>query len=185
MIIRGTAAAALLTTVASRPVWASSRCSISGNLSGNLSGHDHGEPCELGSYSPGGWRNGAAQKKGLWQYVSPYAKQSSIGSLLGVDKLNVEINGKGKPSLTASSTIEQALAGGNHGWERQCAAAALNALLWQNLVELCESNPGNCSALKNVHDRFYFPFMLADIRAIYINGPGGGYPEVWENAQTL
>lgn len=182
-IIKGGVATALLTTVMSRPAWAST-CSISGNLSGNLSGQNEEEPCQQAIYSPGAWRNGSANSNGLWEFVAPYTKNSLVGDLLGVSEL-IPYQGSGTRQLQANSTIQQALGGGNHGWERQCTAAALNALLWQSLLIQCESNPSGCSALNGVDSSFYFPFLLSDIQAIYVNGPNSQYPQIWVAAQTI
>ncbi len=177
--VKTAAGAALLSTVVSRPVWAN-HCSISGNLSGNLSGQEHEEPCTLASYSPGAWLNGSGS--GLWEHVSPYTLSSTVGSLLGVAELvSQKKNGNG---LTADSSIQEALGGGSHGWERQCCAAALNALLWQSLLHACEASPADCSELSDADSTFYFPYTLADIRTTYLAGSGPDQ-QLWEQAQTI
>ncbi|QIB64732.1 hypothetical protein [Kineobactrum salinum] len=184
--VKTAAGAALLSTVVSRPVWAS-HCSISGNLSGNLSGQHDEEPCTLVSYSPGGWLNGSANHNGLWEHTG-LNPQTPVARLLG--PINTSDGpstreDKKKPGLGAESTIADALGGGNHGWERQCASAALNALLWENLLLACEGDPGGCSILDKVDPEFYFPYTLGDIQAVYQGGPNGTYLSLWEQSQTI
>lgn len=188
--------APILTTIAARPVWAG-QCSLSGNLSNNVSNHDHSVDCALNIYSPGGFLCGSASN--LWSYTG-LTRTSPLTSLLGTllpdvtpahITIEAALSGNGKQTKNGNG-------GGNGGgiicsdvtlgeysatgWERQLAAAALNALLWQEALLLCEGNL-NCNIMDDLADNFYFPFTLQEIRVMYFNGPPGIYD--WDAIQNI
>jgi len=72
--------APLLTTIASRPVWAG-QCTLSGNLSNNVSNQDDTTKCSMWGYSGGAWCNGHANNNGFWALVG-LTKDSPLSSLL-------------------------------------------------------------------------------------------------------
>lgn len=164
--------APILTTIAARPVW-SGQCSLSGNLSNNVSNHDHSIACEYNLYSPGGWRNGRATGVGsnadLWALYIPYNKDDALSVLL--------------PGTSFTGSIIDALGGGNHGWERQLACAALNSILWSIGVIDCEGNP-NCQIINDLAPDFYWPFTLAEVRAMYAAGPNANIYN-WDAIQNI
>lgn len=164
-------AAPLLTTVASRPVWAG-QCSLSGNLSNNVSNQNNDEPCQYNTYSPGGWLNGRAAGSGsnidLWQYTG-FSRNDSLSTLL----LGTDYQG----------SIASALGGGPHGWERQLACAALNAALWDYALNACTID-ANCPIMEELAPNFYFPFTLEQIRTIYLAGEAQNIYD-WESMQNI
>lgn len=163
--------APILTTIAARPVWAG-QCSLSGNLSNNVSNQANQEPCQYNTYSPGGWLNGRASGSGsnanLWPYTG-FSRNDPLSDLL--------------PGTAYSGSIASALGGGPHGWERQLACAALNAALWDYGLSVCENDP-NCQIISELAPDFYFPFTLAQIRAIYLAGEAANIYD-WETIQNI
>ncbi len=71
--------APIISTIASKPVWAGT-CTLSGNMSGNTSTHDREHCLNFQGYSPGGWKNGGASKKGYWDIIF-YEKDSLIDDI--------------------------------------------------------------------------------------------------------
>ncbi|MFK5893187.1 MAG: twin-arginine translocation signal domain-containing protein [Pseudomonadota bacterium] len=164
---------ALFTTVASRPVFAAS-CSISGNLSNNTSAQHFQQTCAYNTISPGGWLIGiasgnAGSNPSLWPETG-FSRTAPLNLLL--------------PGTTFTGTIEDALGGGNHGWERQAACAALNAALWQNAISMCTADP-SCTLLTTLPDNFYFPFTLSYIQETYANGQDSIQQSTWETMQNI
>jgi hypothetical protein len=183
--IKGVAvSSALITTITSKPVWAS-QCSISGNLSGNASHHDENEVCTFSAYSPGGWLQGRASgnagtNPSLWPYtgVSPSTPFSTLFPAAPSQQT------MGNNWAPFQGTVEQALGGGSHGWERQCACAWLNAALWQTAMAECEVNP-NCQIVDDLAPGFYFPLTTYDVQQIYANGKDDIMMADWESAQNI
>ncbi|WP_088330295.1 twin-arginine translocation signal domain-containing protein [Lacimicrobium sp. SS2-24] len=172
--IKGVAVgSALITTITSKPVWAS-QCSVSGNLSGNVSHHDETEVCTMSSYSPGGWLNGRASgnagtNPNLWSYTG-VTKSTPLTSLFA--------------TTSFTGTVAQALAGGSHGWERQCTCAWLNAALWQRAMDDCQTDT-NCQIVNDLAPGFYFPMTTAQVEAIYASGKDEVMMADMEAAQNI
>lgn len=173
-------AAPLLTTIASRPVWAG-QCSLSGNLSNNVSNHDHPENCSILGYSPGGWCSGHANNNNLWQYVgltansplsalfltySPTSFDNFPDGPIATIQDALKKNGGGKKGACSDGNYDNLGTPDNdNGLWRQRTAAALNSLLWLYMKNDCENNP-SCLFLGNsspVNELFYYTWTLADI----------------------
>lgn len=153
---------ALITTVSSRSVLAAG-CTMSGNLSNNTSGQHDIPPggCSYNIVSPGGWLNGiasgnAGSNPSLW----PYTGQSRTSPLADLF-----------PSTSFAGTIEDALGGGNHGFERQLACAALNSLLFEYININCTST--TCDIFADLPSTFYWTVSYDEIVAIYNGGEYG------------
>ncbi|GGD75067.1 twin-arginine translocation signal domain-containing protein [Lacimicrobium alkaliphilum] len=171
--IKGVAvSSALITTITSKPVWAS-QCSISGNLSGNASHHDENEVCTFSAYSPGGWLKGRAAGSGpnanLWVYTG-VSKSTLVSSIF--------------PNTDFTGSIAEALTGGPHGWERQSVCAWLNAALWQTAMNECQSDP-NCQIVNDLAPGFYFPMTTAQVAGVYARGKDELMMTDWESAQNI
>lgn len=172
--IKGVAvSSALITTITSKPVWAS-QCSISGNLSGNASHHDENEVCTMSMYSPGGWLQGRASGNAgtnadLWPYTG-VTRSTPLTSLF--------------PTTSFTGTVAEALGGGSHGWERQCTCAWLNAALWQTAMNECQID-SNCQIVNDLAPGFYFPMTTAQVAAIYAGGHDEAMMADLEAAQNI
>ena len=174
----------LIATVSSRPVWAG-RCSISGNLSNNNSHYEQAnEVCHYNSFSPGGWINGAASGRirgngsshpNLWTYTG-FSRGDDISDLL--------------PSITSSEfsgSIEDALTS-NNGPVKQWACAALNAALWEEVTDYCQTGSPLCQiAIDDIAEGFYFPtdyWSLADLQALTLS-QAAAYETTWSSIQNM
>lgn len=184
--LRQASAATLLTTVASQSVWAG-QCSISGHLSGNLSNAVE-VVCTLSGYSPGGWTNGHAANNDLWRYldVGPdsffFSHNGNYGPFAYAYTCNANSNGCPPETLTFAQALSGGGRGDGTGWERQAAAAYLNAGLWEELMLLCMGDPGGCSALEQIGDDFYYAdYTRLLVIAAYNNRDSAAYRD-WERA---
>ncbi len=173
--------AAMITTVASRPVWAG-QCSMSGLLSGDLSNHGHVADCTANGISPGGYTTGISTGPGdnvdLWNegWLSPYSKQSTAASILDDNSLTYTPNSGGAPLFY---TIEEALLGKLRdggkvdklikGRLKQAVCAALNAVLWSQMYSAAQLGQPYPAGLFDDKD-FYINFTLADIQALWARG---------------
>ncbi|MEW6990589.1 hypothetical protein AADZ91_07850 [Colwelliaceae bacterium 6441] len=140
--------APLMTTLASKPVWAGN-CSLSGNLSGNTSTHDRTDCLNFSGYSPGGWKDGHAENHGYWDLI-PQEKSTALSSSLAFSfdaPANLSIPNGQMKSMIGGETLFNALLCNNE-LEKQMTAALLNASLAEN-------------------SSFDYPYSVADIQAIY------------------
>lgn len=180
--VRRASAATFLTTVASQSVWAG-QCSVSGHLSGNLSNVANSVVCTLTAYSPGAWRNGSASE--LWSYV-PVSRTSFFFIQPGGTGYGVFPYPYSNNEVPITLNFEQALKNGGGGWERQAAAAWLNAKLWEYATANCTNlNSLACTdVLGDIDGSFYFDGVTP-------SGVVVAYPwdddarSAWESAQTI
>lgn len=165
--VRGFASAgAVLSTVTARSAWATS-C-----VSGNLSNHGSAETveCEQAQFSPGGWKpNGNGGAAQLWQYTG-FEPGSMLSSLLPAYN-GASHPGNSKHDLPSDATILDALES-NIDYEKHAASAALNAAVWDAVMDDCEIPESSACTdiLKHVPNAFYFPYSLGDIQTMYANG---------------
>lgn len=178
-LTKAVVAAPLLTTIASRPVWAG-QCSLSGNLSNNVSNHDHSIDCNILGYSPGGWCNGHANNHNLWAYIgltaesplsalflsySPASFDNFPNGPIAKIKDALKQQGGGNGACSSGDYNKLGTSHNDNGLWRQRTAAALNSLLWLAMKEDCENNP-SCIFLGNsspVSEQFYYTWSLSEI----------------------
>lgn len=166
-------AAPLLTTIASRPVWAG-ECTLSGNLSNNVSNHDETTHCSMWGYSGGAWCEGHADNNDFWSLIG-LTKDTLLVTLL------TSYTDTDTDPVSDTARIGDALKCQNYSYQKlnkpknekglwkQRAVAALNLLLWEVMIADVESN--NClnSDYGMVHADFYFFTTLSIIMSADIS----------------
>jgi len=184
-LTKAVVAAPILSSLASKPVWAIEQCTISGMLSGNLSTHD--ETCNFGGLSPGYWKNHT------WPFTSP-TKENTFEQLFGVDEIESDDDGFSVSLINVINT------GGGVTWKtlvglnRHMVATACNFAYASYLNTL---HPGGITAVFDVRDsssgELYFS-TWAEVQAAYAaalhqfktEDSGGNKPKpVYTLAETL
>lgn len=176
-LIKGLAGAPLILTIASRPVWAN-KCSVSGHLSGNLSHPTASQQCTFKVLSPGGFTQ-SNWAPTLWSnYLNAYFQLTSLAKdLLAISN---------PVGVENTLTIEQALGGGNHGDLRQATAAALNAIVWERMVDLYNTQNTNYPGYQTISQAgFFFPVTLWEVRNNYNYDRGYYNNSTFTSAQTI
>jgi hypothetical protein len=160
---------ALITTVASKPVWAN-QCTLSGNLSNNTSNHDETTHCALSGFSHGGWKANRSMTGAARSYYG--VMKGLNGVIINVDSKISVLFGGSAPNITIQQALDKVGATGyNTNFLAQITAAALNAALWQCIKAQCED--GSCSiASLGIDNRFYWPKTVEDYRNDFISLQG-------------
>ena len=133
-------AAPVITSLASKPVWAVDQCTISGLLSGNLSTHD--STCNFGGLSPGYWKNHT------WPFSSPNSGDK-FQALFAPGILQAGDDGYGETLLNVLNTGGGVNHGEIVGLNRHMVATACN---YAYALKLNTDFPGGIEAIFEVRD---------------------------------
>jgi len=137
--------APLLTTIASRPVWAG-QCTLSGNLSNNVSNHDETTSCSMWGYSGGSWCRGHANNNDFWSLIG-LTKNSPLSQ---IDTLIDGANIFQKNSFDPIIDFQVKLQGTLETFDKRIAL--IGDALGCNDTEVCELE-GSCDdSLPNIDD---------------------------------